>query len=482
MEAGMNGGLATFALPQPVKDVLLLLALVVSILAFVVAWNNYRAGVDRDQIAKREKTLADPASHDRLRADLSQPGARDAWRAQIDRLIAALERWFGPPWSWRAFDTSLRIAIVYPILLFALAWVAGANGEVGGIRFLPDGLPLWRRAAIFCVAVGSAVFLAWWLRNGKNLSRAASAGLMQRLADTLPRDPTHASALLLEWIAVAVAVAFAFAFAVAVAVAGAFAFAGAFAVAFAFAFAGAGAGAVAVAVAVAVAGAGAVAVTDAVVVAGADSIIYSTFFVILPLANTAFDFVSWFATRKLLDRMARDRTGWRGAGWIMTEIVLDLTLAALCLAGLAISMAFMLEAMNAYFAWRGAPIFDWRGYIEAARARPAYDPSNWMTLGMLASTIAPTALHLAAGLSGVVVSFFPNAANLAARIRSGLSEIEKQELAADIHRFQSRRRLLAAIFAPLILIALLWLLWASVGQWLPSLYDLADRAAALWRR
>ena len=42
MEAGMNGGLATFALPQPVKDVLLLPALAVSILAVVVAWNNYR--------------------------------------------------------------------------------------------------------------------------------------------------------------------------------------------------------------------------------------------------------------------------------------------------------------------------------------------------------------------------------------------------------------------------------------------------------
>jgi len=145
-------------------------------------------------------------------------------------------------------------------------------------------------------------------------------------------------------------------------------------------------------------------------------------------------------------------------------------------------MAFLLEAMNAFAAWRDAPIFDWRAYLEAARARPAYDPSNWTTVGMLASTVAPTALHLAVGLSGVVTAFFPNGRTLAARIVPGLSEIERQELAVDIHRFQNRRRLLAAILAPLILIALLWLLWITLGAWLPSLYDLADRSAAFWRR
>lgn len=474
MESGLTSTLASFAPPLYVKELLLLVALAVLVTTIRisgVANANYAAGRIRDIGCQ----LRDEASLDSLRADLTQPTLRDAWRMRLEALIATLERWFGPRWSWRAFGLSLMIAAVYPILLYVVAWVAGASGSIGDRNILPNGLPFWRRAAILALGVGLTGFVAWWTRSGERLSRRVGASRLENAVVALVAPLVAAGAG-----------------------AGALALAGASSATFVGVL-----GNLAVTVVFAFTGLSVYAIVFTMFIALAISVAgplaYHVFFLILPLANGIFDFLSWLATRKLLERMTSERAGWRGAAWIVAEMLIDLALAALCLAGLAATMAFLLEGLNVFLAsrgppivdWRsysasfvrsGSPIFDWRAYIEASRALPALDPSNWMTVGMLASTVAPTALHLAAGLSCVATSFFGDGRALAGRIAPDLPEIARQKLAADIYGFQTKRSILFAVLAPIILIALLWLLWSTLGAWLPSLYDLADRSAAFWRR
>ena len=85
-------------------------------------------------------------------------GLNPDWATRYYSAIAASRGWFdrvygAKLWSWHAFDRALLFAFVYASLSLMIGWVAFDAGHLGGAPFLPEGLPLWRRAAILTVAL-----------------------------------------------------------------------------------------------------------------------------------------------------------------------------------------------------------------------------------------------------------------------------------------------------------------------------------------
>lgn len=435
-------------------------------------------------VAAIGEQLADPADCARMVAEFSQPTARDAWRAGVERLVATLHRWFGPPLGWSAFDMSLRIAFVYPIALFLLAWAAGTTGRVGDLWIAADGLPAWRRFGAVAILAATIAVTIWIMNNAGRLGDAVNRMIEAMLLCACAVASADKSAP--RWIR-KVVLLIGFATAIAGVHSGAAALAGAFAAEFVVAAfaggAGFGVGAFATVLVLTFAGIGIGIGMGVGVGEGASAVRWIVFYIVLPIANAIFDFASWAATRALLDRITRPRAGWRGVAWLLAEILLDLAVAALCLTGLVAIMVFLLEAMNAFLRWQGAPIFDWRAALAASAAHPLWAPQNWTLVGMLASTVFPTALHLSAGLAGLALSLRPDGRALAGRIGAvaTLSTGQKQTLAKDIVGYRARRNSVVAVLAPIFLVALLALLWRLAGASPRWLGVVADAAAAVWR-
>ena len=206
-----------------------------------------------------------------------------------------------------------------------------------------------------------------------------------------------------------------------------------------------------------------------------------TFFAIFPLANAVLDFASWFITRYLLQRMVLERVGSLGFVLVVAEIGLDLIAAALCLIALAVAMGLLIEALNLLLESRGAPIVDWRRQVTNSLALPFYYPQNWPLIGMLASTVVPTAMHLASGAVGILNAVLPKKSAIAMRIHDNMSEGDRQNIAADLFRLSTHRQILWLAFTGIILATLLWFLWIITGRNIGQLAAIAFWAADLLR-
>uniref|UniRef100_UPI004048A28F hypothetical protein n=1 Tax=Pseudomonadota TaxID=1224 RepID=UPI004048A28F len=309
-----------------------------------------------------EKMLRDPASWDVLAARYRQ-GRSAAYFGALERTLRFAARWYGDRLlSWRAYGVSLAIAYFYPFIALVLGWGLFNIWAPAGVEMFKDtarGFERGWRLAVFIFGLSAAVYIA---KNVENFSHFIVARLFKEV-DT-PNTRTGAGAV-----------------AVAAAVVAAAAAAGAGAVV--AAAAGAGAAAVAAAFAAAAAVVGNFEVS---------AIIFLIYF-ILPLLNAAADMVSLAITRGFLAKVYQQRP----AVWVIIgQMVLDLVLAAVCLAALIASLIAVLSIW-ALFSPATAP-FDWLTYWQRVKA----DPREGVALyAMAVTTLIPTAFHLIAGLGAV---------------------------------------------------------------------------------
>jgi hypothetical protein len=357
--------------------------------------------------------LADPADRASIRAELTTDAAAGRrFRDGVDRLLGLVDRYFGPPLGLRAFDRCLLHAYLYPIVLFVIAWAAGAPGGLRGIELLVD-LGAWERVwrgAVFVLSIAVAFGWAWFVFSRLNQIDAA----IRRRIDAAGRDsslkravPARSKNLLKELITVAaagvVAGVAAAVVALVAAVVAAVAVAGAVAAAAAAIVAGVAAGVVAVAGAAAVAGASAVAAALGAVIAaataGAAAAAIITFYVALPAANAALDWLSWLITRRLLRRPPDGDSTSRLAVGMGARLFFDLGFAFASLCLLAIVLPNTIEIANSLFIILDWPMIAWRPLLDQAVAAPF--SSGVFVTGMLLTTLVPTLLHVAAGLFGV---------------------------------------------------------------------------------
>ena len=346
------------------------------------AFFSHLLGRHRQGVAL-EKMLRDPASWDVLAARYRQ-GRSAAYFGALERTLGFAARWYGDGLlSWRTYGVSLAIAYFYPFIALVLGWGFFNIWAPAGVEMFKDtarGFERGWRLAVFIFGLSGAVY---FMKNAEDFSDFIVARLFKTGDNPNTRTGflPKAVRVLLE----AVAAAFTAAFTAAGVVAAAVAFTAALAVAFT------AAGAVAFAVAFAAAGAGAVAFA----VAGnfeVSAIILLIYF-ILPLLNAAADMVSLAITRGFLAKVYQQRP----AVWVIIgQMVLDLVLAAVCLAALIASLIAVLSIW-ALFSPATAP-FDWLSYWQRVKA----DPREGVALyAMAVTTLIPTAIHLIAGLGAV---------------------------------------------------------------------------------
>ena len=109
---------------------------------------------------------------------------------------------------------------------------------------------------------------------------------------------------------------------------------------------------------------------------------------VIPFLNSLFDWPSWAASRWMMGRLRADavRPGFlRRTGALLAHLAIDGIIAIACLFGLAIVLVNLASGLDLPGLW-GAT-------LSAAREAPFSARGSTMTV-MLASTLVPTALHL----------------------------------------------------------------------------------------
>ena len=279
-----------------------------------------------------EKMLRDPASWDVLAARYRQ-GRSAAYFGALERTLGFAARWYGDRLlSWRAYGVSLAIAYFYPFIAILLGWGLFNIWAPAGVEMFKDTARGFERGWRLAVFIFGLSAAVYIAKNVENFSHFIVARLFKEVDTPNTRTGTGAAAAT---------------FAAAAAVVGNF---------------------------------------------EVSAIIFLIYF-ILPLLNAAADMVSLAITRGFLAKVYQQRP----AVWVIIgQMVLDLVLAAVCLAALIASLIAVLSIW-ALFSPATAP-FDWLTYWQRVKA----DPREGVALyAMAVTTLIPTAIHLIAGLGAV---------------------------------------------------------------------------------
>ena len=109
-------------------------------------------------------------------------------------------------------------------------------------------------------------------------------------------------------------------------------------------------------------------------------------YVLLPVTNALLDFLSWWASRRLLAGLIRrDRPDLWRALW---HVAFDMLLAVGFLAALAGLLPLALEGLNAL---AEGVVIDWRAAVAEAQRAPL--TAGFLVTFMLFTTLIPTLLH-----------------------------------------------------------------------------------------
>jgi hypothetical protein len=122
------------------------------------------------------------------------------------------------------------------------------------------------------------------------------------------------------------------------------------------------------------------------------------FSILLPIMNGFFDFASWQVSRWLGERLLDasndpQRSRWSRGSVYIIDVILDIAIAAALLIGLAWAIPKAIEIWNGFVIWSGdEPSLNLTAYLCNAAREPLVE-GIW-ALGMLFSTLIPTAIHL----------------------------------------------------------------------------------------
>ena len=129
------------------------------------------------------------------------------------------------------------------------------------------------------------------------------------------------------------------------------------------------------------------------------NIIFLLFFLILPVINAIFDYLSMYASRYFAKRILKD-----SKGLIVFDILADLVIAAFLLYCLAQTLYFVLDMTNIYFIKNEALFIPISEYKALLLSNPWNAEVLWITL-MFVSTLIPTLLHIILALASFVADF-----------------------------------------------------------------------------
>lgn len=105
---------------------------------------------------KRRERILDTRSWDEMITAL-RPDWADRYFGAIGETTGIFDRIYGPkPLGWRAYDRALDFALIYAILSLLIGWVLFDAGNLGGMAFLPEGLPPWHRVLTMAAIFGSS--------------------------------------------------------------------------------------------------------------------------------------------------------------------------------------------------------------------------------------------------------------------------------------------------------------------------------------
>ncbi len=333
--------------------------------------------------------LSHNQSYKTLLSWLTARGRKVRYERALDWSLTRTDNFFGPEWLWRAFSRSLSLAYIYPALFLLASWVAGirltfAEDPFLGVQTI-GGLARFLIAAGLIVATGVIVLL---VRKNETIAR----WMLERLF----RQPQLSSRmrLLSESFVLALALVFAFAVSIAFVLVGASASVGAPVAAVSMV----------VIIVVVITVGGIVPITTAMAAIGVVGVTATTIgaftdagefiravlvlYLVLPITNAFFDWLSWGVTRRLLHRLRQVN----GILAVLGHVVADTVLAILFLAGLSVVLPFVVEIANAAFHILALSPLEWRPMLTAVIEHPF--SAGIMVSGMLVTTLVPTAMHL----------------------------------------------------------------------------------------
>ena len=395
------------------------------VLSVIKVWNFFYDLGRRD--LEQELMGMAASQNERARVEMitryNQPASKWYYRQIRDFLSWAKGFWGRKFFGELAFNKCVGIALIYPIVGFLIIWLIFGHGIIGGVEILPDQVSFSERLTIFGL-IAFWVILAYYIfsvklhsqllefsiyylnaagsffhNNPKNLPRPilailqpmvlvaavlavftlilAPSSFLIILAMILP-IPTELTAPIIIFIFIifgGVTLAYttlAYSFKVEI-----------------------NKTRLIVIILLSLIGAlvGAVSLTNWLL--GSETAATATilFFIVVPLFNGAADYLSWGMTRCFLFYMV-----WRkpGAFKVVTHLALDLLFGFVSLAILLGGTILFLEIWNLITPQSLA--FDWRTYWSEVTID--YSKGTLVML-MLLTTLAPTALHSVAGLTGV---------------------------------------------------------------------------------
>jgi hypothetical protein len=420
--------------------VLSVMALLTALLAILLTWLLPFPDRSFDpQLARWADRMA-------LKCRLGAAPPLQTYLQTIHRFNEWLMEWFGTAFSVQAFERCVAIAFLFPIVLFVIN--LAASGIIRDhITFPQLGLFLLV-FAVFCyvIAVGFRNFLGAirraWVRFGGD----------GELAQTISRVLLGAFAIMVAFtIAFAIAATFSGQVSNASSVLGSMA--GGFALAFAFAIAFALAGGLLFSIAIAILAGVALAI------ASDFTMLLFLFFVMLPVVNACVDWLSWGATRFLLEQAELAGPDLRGGLKIAGVTLGSFAAGVLLMILLALLLPNALELLNTLFGLAKLPPFDWQAMAQRAVNAPWSD--GLFVTGMLMTPLVPASSHLIVSTAGVLARFTPGApaaiANVSDHPEVTLSGAELPRIKMALHL--SRAWYLAGAAITVSLIALVnWLL------------------------
>lgn len=379
-----------------------------------------------------------------------------------------------PVLSARTYDRCLLMALFYPVMAAMLGWLAFGNaGELGRAIGLED-LPtlLLRLLALVYLAVLAALLFKF-MRD--------DTGWQSLLWFAVCSVILFVGSYLLSFMGVPFIVIYAFIVVVFIFVVVNNRTTGAFAGTFTFVVVGAVAGAFTVVVASAGAGIAAFAIMWLIdkkpsllriILIGVSllgfvgvfaipllmpemtnnrsAIGFLLGFMLLPLVNVPFDFLSTALTRTLL-RKSRDQNKFvRRLGYSLADLGLALVFMLL----LSIAMVICLQAFNSI---AGADMINVRAVLQDIIDNPAASQHFWLYFALF-STLLPTMIHMVIGVSSLI-SF---------RLAKRSWVLEKMDNINETVRYEVASLLTFQFFASIALVfaggwALLWLFGSALG-------------------
>lgn len=368
---------------NPVEVAAALLALI----ALYFAWTGSRAQTAQ----KRRERILDTRMWDDMIATL-QPDWANRYYAAIAASTGWFDRVYGPRLlGGMAFDRALTFAFLYSFTTFIMGWVLFDIGTIGGVQFIASKDSILERLIHLFTSLLGPIFLYYLIKS------AISDNTLIIFGKIFSRDfQKTARTLLIPVIAI-------------YSLSSTSIMNYTYFLSFTLAIAGSGAGAVAFALSL-----GATFVyfcafsfveidylpffdLDYGTVSDSELLFMGAFLffmLLLPTINSIADYISIAATRFFLRRIMIFKANiFAYILWLL----IDIAIASICIVILIYLITKSLDVWDAYF-----PIIlplDWRQY------RATVCGGDWragtMLWLMLATTLAPTALHLAAGLGAV---------------------------------------------------------------------------------